>query len=76
MGMIAAVWFDVNELGLVIALAMATVLVAAALGGILIPLLLTASASIRPSPPVRSSPQSPMWSAFSPSWGSLRSGSG
>jgi magnesium transporter len=41
MGMIAAVWFDVNELGLVIALAMATVLVAAALGGILIPLLLT-----------------------------------
>jgi magnesium transporter len=41
MGMIAAAWFNVSDLGLVIALAMATVLVAAALGGILIPLLLT-----------------------------------
>jgi magnesium transporter len=41
MGVIAAAWFNVTELGLVIALAMATVLVAAALGGILIPLVLT-----------------------------------
>jgi magnesium transporter len=41
MGMIAATWFDVTDLGLVIALAILTVLVAAALGGILIPLLLT-----------------------------------
>jgi magnesium transporter len=39
--MIAATWFDVTDLGLVIALAILTVLVAAALGGILIPLLLT-----------------------------------
>jgi magnesium transporter len=41
MGVIAAVWFNVTELGLVIALAVVTVLVAAALGGILIPLVLT-----------------------------------
>jgi magnesium transporter len=41
MGVVAAAWFNVTELGLVIALAMATVLVAAALGGILIPLVLT-----------------------------------
>ena len=41
MGVIAAAWFHVTDLGLVIALAMITVLAAAALGGILIPLLLT-----------------------------------
>jgi magnesium transporter len=41
MGIIAAFWFNVTELGLVIALAMVTVLVAAALGGIMIPLVLT-----------------------------------
>ena len=40
MGTIAALWFNVTDLGLVIALAMVTVLAAAALGGILIPLLL------------------------------------
>jgi magnesium transporter len=40
MGAIAVLWFHVNDLGLVIAMAMATVLVAAALGGILIPLAL------------------------------------
>src|SRR5262249_12379871 len=40
MGAIASAWFHVNDLGLVIALAMVTVLVAAALGGILIPLAL------------------------------------
>jgi magnesium transporter len=40
MGAIAAAWFNVNDLGLVIALAMLCVLAAAALGGILIPLLL------------------------------------
>ncbi|MFL6796955.1 MAG: magnesium transporter [Xanthobacteraceae bacterium] len=40
MGLIASVWFQVPELGIVIALAMITVLAAAALGGILIPLLL------------------------------------
>jgi magnesium transporter len=40
MGVIAAAWFNVNDLGLVIALAMLCVLAAAALGGILIPLLL------------------------------------
>jgi magnesium transporter len=40
MGSIAALWFNVTDLGLVIALAMVTVLVAAALGGILIPLVL------------------------------------
>ena len=40
MGTIAAMWFNVTDLGLVIGLAMVTVLVAAALGGILIPLLL------------------------------------
>jgi magnesium transporter len=38
MGAIAAGWFHVTDLGLVIAMAMMTVLVAAALGGILIPL--------------------------------------
>jgi magnesium transporter len=41
MGMIAAAWFNVTDLGLVIGLAMVTVLAAAALGGILIPLILT-----------------------------------
>ena len=41
MGIVAALWFNVTDLGLVIALAMVTVLAAAALGGILIPLALT-----------------------------------
>jgi magnesium transporter len=41
MGVIAATWFDITDLGLVIGLAMVTVLAAAALGGILIPLILT-----------------------------------
>lgn len=41
LGTVAAFWFSVTDLGLVIALAMVTVLAAAALGGILIPLLLT-----------------------------------
>ena len=41
MGMVAALWFNVTDLGVVIALAMVTVLIAAALGGILIPLALT-----------------------------------
>jgi magnesium transporter len=40
MGAVAALWFNVTDLGLVIALAMVTVLAAAALGGILIPLVL------------------------------------
>jgi magnesium transporter len=40
MGTIAAAWFNVTDLGLVIGLAMLTVLTAAALGGILIPLAL------------------------------------
>ena len=41
LGIVAAFWFGVTDLGLVIALAMVTVLSAAALGGILIPLVLT-----------------------------------
>ena len=41
MGVIAFSWFHVSDLGIVMALAMVTVLVAAALGGILIPLVLT-----------------------------------
>src|SRR5206468_1296351 len=41
MGAVAAVWFDVGDLGLVMGLAIVTVLAAGALGGILIPLLLT-----------------------------------
>jgi magnesium transporter len=41
MGLIAGTWFNIPDLGLVIALAMVTVLAAAALGGILIPLILT-----------------------------------
>jgi magnesium transporter len=41
MGVIAAVWFGVTDLGYVIALAMVTVLAAAALGGVVIPLFLT-----------------------------------
>src|SRR6188472_665695 len=40
MGVIAATWFQVPDLGLVIGLAMVTVLASAALGGILIPLIL------------------------------------
>ena len=57
MGAVAAVWFNVTDLGLVIGLAMVTVLAAAALGGILIPLLLTAWAPIRRSRRGRSSPR-------------------
>jgi len=41
LGAVAAFWFSITDLGLVIALAMVTVLAAAALGGILIPLFLT-----------------------------------
>jgi len=41
LGVVAAFWFSVTDLGLVMALAMVTVLAAAALGGILIPLILT-----------------------------------
>jgi magnesium transporter len=40
MGTISAVWFGVADLGIVIGLALLTVLVAAAMGGILIPLVL------------------------------------
>jgi magnesium transporter len=40
MGLVAGVWFQIPDLGVVIALAMVTVLVAAALGGILTPLIL------------------------------------
>jgi magnesium transporter len=40
MGLIAIAWFQVPDLGVVMALAMVTVLVAAALGGILVPLVL------------------------------------
>jgi magnesium transporter len=43
MGAIAYAWFNVPDLGLVIGLAMVTVLVAAALGGILVPLILVRS---------------------------------
>jgi magnesium transporter len=41
MGVIAAAWFQIPDLGVVIGLAVVTVLTAAALGGIFIPLLLT-----------------------------------
>jgi magnesium transporter len=41
LGAVAAAWFNVADLGFVIGLAMLTVLAAAALGGILIPLVLT-----------------------------------
>ena len=41
MGTIAATWFDLVDLGVVIGLALLTVLSVAALGGILIPLLLS-----------------------------------
>ena len=40
MGAVAAAWFDVTDLGVVMGLAMITVLAAAALGGILIPMML------------------------------------
>jgi magnesium transporter len=40
LGVIAALWFQVNDLGLVIGLAIVCVLSAAALGGIVIPLVL------------------------------------
>jgi magnesium transporter len=41
LGLIAVAWFQVNELGLVIGLAIVCVLIAAAFGGIVIPLVLT-----------------------------------
>jgi magnesium transporter len=40
LGSIAAAWFNITDLGLVIGLAMVTVLTTAALGGIVIPLIL------------------------------------
>ncbi len=53
MGTIAALWFNVTDLGLVMALAMITVLTAAALGGIVIPLILI---RLRVDPAVSSGP--------------------
>jgi magnesium transporter len=53
MGAIAAAWFNVTDLGLVIGLAMITVLAAAALGGIFIPLILI---RLRVDPAVSSGP--------------------
>ncbi len=41
MGLVARTWFQIPDLGFVIALAMVTVLASAALGGILVPLILT-----------------------------------
>jgi magnesium transporter len=41
MGLVARAWFQIPDLGFVIGLAMVTVLASAALGGILIPLILT-----------------------------------
>jgi magnesium transporter len=40
MGVVAAMWFNVSDLGIVMGLAMLTVLAAAALGGIVIPIVL------------------------------------
>jgi len=40
MGVVAAMWFNVTDLGVVMGLAMITVLAAAALGGIVIPIVL------------------------------------
>jgi magnesium transporter len=40
MGAVAAMWFNVSDLGLVMGLAMVTVLAAAAFGGIVIPIAL------------------------------------
>jgi magnesium transporter len=53
MGAVAVAWFQVPSLGLVIGLAMITVLTAAALGGILIPLILI---RLRIDPAVSSGP--------------------
>jgi magnesium transporter len=53
MGVIAYVWFQVPDLGIVIGLAMFTNLVAAAVGGILIPLALN---RLQVDPAVSSSP--------------------
>ena len=53
MGAIAAAWFGIADLGLVIGLAMVCVLVAAAFGGIAIPLLLT---RLRVDPAIASGP--------------------
>jgi magnesium transporter len=53
MGAIAAVWFQVTDLGLVIGLAMVCVLAAAALGGIVIPLALI---RLRVDPAIASGP--------------------
>jgi magnesium transporter len=53
LGVIAALWFNVNDLGIVIGLAMICVLAAAALGGIAIPLLLT---RMRVDPAIASGP--------------------
>jgi magnesium transporter len=53
MGLIARTWFQIPDLGVVIALAMLTVLTAAALGGILVPLILI---RLRVDPAVSSGP--------------------
>ncbi len=57
MGAIATVWFHDFQLGIVIAAAMIINLVAAALGGILLPLVLHRFGADRPSPRRRSSPR-------------------
>ena len=67
-GVAAWAWFKVPGLGIVIGLAMICNLIAAALGGILIPLgAQPAAGSTRRWRRARSSPPSPMWSGSSPS---------
>ncbi len=73
-GVAAWAWFNVPGLGIVIGLAMMCNLIAAALGGILIPLGCTGSSSTRRWRRAHSSPPSPTWSAFSRSWQLRRSG--
>ena len=74
-GVVAYAWFRIPDLGLVIGLAMICNLAAAALGGILIPLII---AKLRGIPRCRracSSRRSPTWSASSRFSASPRSGS-
>ncbi len=76
-GVAAVAWFKIPGLGIVIGLAMICNLIAGALGGILIPMVLErVRADPRGRPPAPSSPQSPTWSASSRSSASPRCGSG
>jgi Mg/Co/Ni transporter MgtE (contains CBS domain) len=75
-GVAAVAWFKIPGLGVVIGLAIVCNLIAGALGGILIPMVLERVRADRRWRPARSSRRSPTWSASFRFSASRRYGSG